>query len=165
MGVGVALEFIPSISMKVEKNGKKINAAVSFKGTFELSLGTGGRRKPDWWPKLRAFANVGLQGSLTINGDSATEIFNELMLSLSTMMQRAELGNQDVKNAIVNGIMSEADRAATLKDMDQNDYVSTSVAVMQCGSRSRWLQISFGKEQAITTEFVRNQVLPKKVAL
>lgn len=124
--IGVSVDFIPSLELKAQRLRGKLRASISTTLEFKASAGTEG----GWWPKFMAYFKASFNGTILIIGDDANEIFDEFMLSLSHIAQSAcESCNapDDIKESLVNGIMDESARTATIRGMDGADSVSLAL--------------------------------------
>ena len=83
--VGVSVDFSPSLTLKAQRLRGKLRASISTTLEFKASAGTEG----GWWPKFLAYFKASFNGTLLIIGDTATEVFDEFMLSLSYIAESA----------------------------------------------------------------------------
>lgn len=124
--IGVSVDFIPSLELKAQRLRGKLRASISSTLEFKASAGTEG----GWWPKFMAYFKASFKGNLLIIGDDANEIFDEFMLSLSYIAQSACEScdaPDEIKDTLVNGIMDESARLATIRGMSGADSVSLAL--------------------------------------
>ena len=154
--IGVSVDFIPSLELKAHRLRGKLRASVSTSITFKATAGTEG----GWWPKFMAYFKASFQGSLLIIGDDATEIFNEFMLALSHVAESACDACEapdNVKDALVNGIMDESARTSTIRGMDKADSVSLALG----GSAEAGFDTSLGSG-SVGASYTNTQRLGRK---
>jgi hypothetical protein len=156
---GVAeVAFSPSLDMQVarERTGE-FSAMIAAKIEIKASAGKEGW---GWLPDFEAYVSGNLQGSLKIQGDSATEIMNLFMLSVRHTMEAAcdaAGAPEDIKDTIAGAVMGEDAKLATLHGMDKYDRVIASVGVgAEAGAKAGDFGGSVGANLSHTTMLSNN---------
>jgi len=139
-----------------------LQAARAETGEFEVTIGSSlaltAKAEKDWgwFGSFEAFITAKASGSLKIKGDSATEIFREFMLTLREIIDgacdAASVPN-DIADMLRQGIMSDATRSSTIKNMDENDGVTATFGVGgEVGGKWGDNSASVGVDYTHTTE-------------
>ncbi len=131
---GITVTFKPALKMGVEKKFGKLRASMELAAGVEVSAGV-----ETWLVDFQAALEASFSGTLSIHGDSGTEIFEEFLLSLRYIIESAceAVSMPDrFKDPIVTGIMSDADMQNTIEGMDEKDKVSLDLKAGLKGSAS-----------------------------
>ena len=131
---GVTVTFKPALKMGVENKFGKLRASIELAAGVEVSAGV-----ETWLVDFQAALEARFSGTLSIHGDSGTEIFQEFLLSLRYIVESAceTVSMPDrFKDPIVDGIMSDEDMLNTVQGMDKRDKVSLDLKAGLKGSAS-----------------------------
>ena len=81
---GIDVTFKPSLTMGIENKLGKMRASMQLAAGVEVSAGVDA-----WLFELKGAVEASFSGTLTIFGDSGTEIFEEFLMSLRYLIENA----------------------------------------------------------------------------
>lgn len=119
--------------------------------TLALQLGVraeAGTKGMPWWASFSAALKAYVKGAVKIVGDSPREIFDQLLLTLSNVIDSAAAAAdvpKDEREAIVAAIAGDA--GATIQGLDKDDGVTASISAgAEASGKLPWGETTLGAE-------------------